>query len=280
MDKDPNQDPEVEAVWREYLTTGGIPVHYHQPWYEWKIWRPLVRHLPNNPRCRICYYPFEGVGGWLSKTLLGLEQSKMNPQLCNVCERFADRFRGGTELEISMLFADVRGSTSLAEGIRPAEFSRQINLFYKAATDVLFDTNALVEKLIGDEVVGFYVPGFAGPKHAQVAVEAAKKILKATGHTDPSGPWIPVGIGVYTGVAYVGSVEIAEGISDISILGDAANTTARLTSQAGPGEMVISEATRVAAGLEPTGMQSRQFNLKGKSEIVDAWVLSVTGEEQ
>jgi len=279
MNKNPKQDPEIETVWREYLTTGGVPEHYHQPWYEWKILRPLVRHLPNNPRCRICYYPFEGIGGWLSKSLLGLEPSKMNPQLCNVCERFANRFKGGTELEVSMLFADVRGSTNLAEGIRPAEFSRKINRFYKASTDVLFDTNAFVEKLIGDEVVGFYAPGFAGPEHAKIAVDAAQKILKATGHTDPSGPWIPVGIGVHTGVAYIGSVEVAEGISDIALLGDSVNITARLASQAGPGEAVISEATRLAAGLEPEGMQSRQFNLKGKSETVDAWVLSVMGEE-
>ena len=279
MDKDPKQDPEIEAVWREYLTTGGIPEHYHQPWYEWKIWRPLVRRLPNSPRCRICYYPFEGVGGWLSKSLLGLEPSKLNPQLCNVCERFANKFRGGTELEVSMLFADVRGSTSLAESVRPAEFGRKINRFYKAVTDVLFDTNAFVEKLIGDEVAGFYVPGFAGPEHARVAVDAAKKILKATGHADPSGPWIPVGVGVHTGVAYIGTVEAAEGISDIALLGDAVNTTARLASQAGTGEVVVSEATRAAARLESEGMQSRQFNLKGKSETVDAWVLSVIGED-
>jgi adenylate cyclase len=278
MDKHPEQDPEVEAVWREYLTSGGIPKHYRQPWYEWKIWRPLVRHLPDNPRCRICYFPFEGIGGWLSKTLIGLEPSKMNPQVCNVCERFANKFRGGTELEVSMLFADIRGSTSLAEGIRPAEFSQKINRFYKAVTDVLFDTKAFVEKLIGDEVVGFYVPGFAGEKHAQVAIDAARKILEATGHADPSGPWIPVGVGVHTGLAYVGSVEVAEGMSDIALLGDAVNTTARLASQAGPGEAVISEATRVAAGLEPQGMQSRQFNLKGKSEVVDAWVLSVAAQ--
>jgi adenylate cyclase len=80
-------------------------------------------------------------------------------------------------------------------------------------------------------------------------------------------------------VAYIGTVEAAEGYSDIAILGDAVNTTARLTSEAKPGEVVISEATRVAAGLEPEGMQSRQFSLKGKSETVDAWVISVMGEE-
>lgn len=272
-----DNDPEIEAIWREYLTTGGVPEHYRQPWFEWKIWRPLVRRLPDSPRCRICYFPFEGIGGRLSKLLLGLEPSKMNPQLCNVCERFANKFRGGTELEVSMLFADVRGSTSLAEGIRPAEFSQQINRFYRAVTDVLFNSNAFVEKLIGDEVVGFYVPAFAGSQHARVAVNAAKKVLEATGHKDPSGPWIPVGVGVHTGLAYVGSVEAAEGMADIALLGDAVNTTARLASQAGPGEVVLSEATRVAAGLEPRDMHARQFNLKGKSELVDAWILSVTG---
>jgi len=279
MDKKPEQVPEAEAVWRDYLTTGSVPKHVHQPWYELKVWRPLVRHLPSNPRCRICYYPFKGVGGWLSKSLLGLEPSKMNPQLCNVCERFAKRFSAGTELEVSMLFADVRGSTSLAEGIRPAEFSQQMNRFYRAVTNVLFDTNAFVEKLVGDEVGGFFVPGFSGSSHAHIAVDAARKVLEATGHTDPSGPWIPVGVGVHTGLAYIGSVEAAEGYSDIAILGDAVNTTARLTSQAGPGQVVISEATRLAAGLGPDGLQSRQFNLKGKSETVDAWVLSVMDEK-
>ena len=110
-------------------------------------------------------------------------------------------------------------------------------------------------------------------------MNAARKILEATGHTDPSGPWIPVGVGVHTGLAYIGSVEAAEGYSDIVILGDAVNTTARLTSQANPGEIIISEATRASAGLEPGDMQARQFNLKGKSEVVDAWVLSVIGKK-
>jgi adenylate cyclase len=121
------------------------------------------------------------------------------------------------------------------------------------------------------------VPGFAGPEHARVAVDAARKVLKATGHDDPAGPWIPVGVGVHTGIAYVGSVEVTEGISDIALLGDAVNTTARLAAQASSGEVVISEATRTAAGLEPKDMQSRQFSLKGKREVVDAWIFSLTG---
>ena len=99
--------------------------------------------------------------------------------------------------------------------------------------------------------------------------------MKAMGHGGSSKPWIPVGIGINTGLAYVGSVTADKGVSDISILGDAVNTTARLTSQAGPGEILLSEATRKAADLEPHGMEPRSLKLKGKSRTVDAWALKV-----
>ena len=275
MTQKPEQDPEVELVWRTYLMTGGFPKHLRQDWFEWKVWRPLVRLLPKSPRCRICYYPFKGAGGSLSKLLFGIEPSKMNPQLCNVCERFATKFQGGTEIEVSMLFADVRGSTGMAEEISPVDFSQQINRFYRATTEVLFRHNALVEKLIGDEVVGFFVPGFAGPEHAGIAVEAGRQILKTTGHGAPSGPWIPVGVGVHTGMAYIGSANAAGGMSDISLFGDAVNTTARLTSLASIGEMIISETTRSKAGLQPEGMEARHLHLKGRKQAVDAWVILV-----
>jgi adenylate cyclase len=79
----------------------------------------LMRLIPAEPRCRICQTPFQGIGGQFYRMTLGRAPSKMNPQMCNACEQFAQYFRGGAELEISMLFADVRGSTTLAEGLSP-----------------------------------------------------------------------------------------------------------------------------------------------------------------
>jgi adenylate cyclase len=131
----------------------------------------------------------------------------------------------------------------------------------------------LVEKLVGDEVTGFYVPGVTGPGHADVAVEAARKILKETGHGSSSGPWVPVGVGVHTGMAWIGSVRSKEGMSDIAVLGDVANVASRLASQAGPGEILISEATRSAANVEKEGLEFRRLALKGRAEPVDAWIL-------
>jgi adenylate cyclase len=272
MSEENEDDPRAEEMWRIYMTTGEPPAFAGLPWYKKKALRPLIRMLPDDPRCRICYYPLGGIGGSLVRAAFGVAPSKMNPQLCNLCEMAANTFRGGAEIELSMLFADIRGSTAIAEKMPAAEFSRLIDRFYRATTGVLFKMHALVEKLIGDEVTGFFVPGFAGEDHARVAVEAAKGILRATGHGDPDGPWVPVGVGVHTGRAFVGAVTAAGGAADITVLGDTANTAARIASRAGIGEVLFSEVTRRAAGIERAGLEARQLELKGKQEPVDVWV--------
>lgn len=189
---------------------------------------------------------------------------------------FAKRYPGGAELEISMLFVDVRGSTRMAEGMSAGSFGQLMNRFYKAATDVLIRTDAVIDKLVGDEVIGLYLPLFTGPNHARPAVAAARELLLATGHAEEQGPWLPIGIGVHTGVAFVGTVGGAEDtVTDITALGDNVNVTARLASVAAPGEALISEVAYAAGGLDLGELESRQLELKGKSEPISAWVLRV-----
>ena len=189
---------------------------------------------------------------------------------------FAKRYPGGTELEISMLFVDVRGSTGMAEMMSPASFGQLMNRFYKAATDVLIRTDAVIDKLVGDEVIGLYLPLFTGPNHARPAVLAARELLVATGHAEDEGPWLPIGIGVHTGLAFVGTVGGAEGtVTDITALGDNVNVTARLASVAAPGEALISEAAYAAGGVDLGELGSRQLDLKGKSAPIAARVLQV-----
>jgi adenylate cyclase len=257
-----------------YLTTGRLPKGMHLAWFETPFFRRMARLLPKDPRCRICSYPFEGIGGQLVKFLLGVKRSRLNAQMCNFCERFARKLPGGTELDASLLFADVRGSTGLAEGMRAQEFSRLIDRFYRASIRVLFQHGALVEKLIGDAVTAFFVPAFAGRIHARAAVAAGRDILRATGHLDKGGPWIPVGIGVHTGTAYVGTVGEHGEIEDIAVLGDNVNIAARLAGLAGTGELLISEETRLEAELDTAGMEARRLTLKGKEQPVDAWVIT------
>lgn len=173
-----------------------------------------------------------------------------------------------------MLFVDVRGSTKVAEGLRAAEFSHLMNQFYKATTGVLIKTNAFIDKFVGDEVIGLYFPLFTGRDHAGAAIKAARELLAVTKQAVAGHQTLPIGMGIHTGVAYVGTVSGTEGsVTDVTALGDNVNITARLASQAGAGEALVSEAAFTAAGVDPGTAEHRQLELKGKSEPVNVWVL-------
>jgi adenylate cyclase len=273
MNKDVKRDPKVEEVWRSYLTTGKPPKGVELPWYESPVMRALARRLPADPRCQVCYYPFSGLGGMLVRSFFRLQPSKMNPHLCNICERFADAHPGGAEIEVSLLFADIRGSTPLAAGMDAYEFGQLINRFYQVTTNIIYEHGGMVEKLVGDEITAFFVPAFTDKNnYAHAAVMAGKAILAATGHDKKGKPWVPVGVGIHTGQAYVGAVGEQGRNSDIAVLGDNVNIAARLTSQAKTGEIVISDDTRCKAGLDKDGLEFRSLTLKGKEDPVDVWV--------
>lgn len=228
--------------------------------------------LPTDPRCKLCAAPFKGWGGLLMH-LLGRDPSRYNPRFCEKCKVF--EHPGGAEVPLTMLFADVRGSTSLAETMSAREFSRLINRFYTIASHVLIQMDAMVDRLLGDQAIGLFIPGFTGPEHPRKAVEAAQELLRLTGHRDDRGPWLPVGVGVHTGEAYVGIVGGEQSTRDFTALGDNVNITARLASEALAGEVLISEAAYAAAGLPPGDLEYRPLELKGKSEPIGVRVLHV-----
>lgn len=257
-----------ERWWQELLS-GGNPV------LPFRHFRHLFELLPSNPRCKFCHGPFAGPGATLMR-FIGKRPSGLTPQLCNQCEAMARTLPGGAEIELTMLFADVRGSTSLAEQMSPLAFSQLINRFYVSATEALVDTHSLIDRLVGDQVIGLYVPGFAGRKHAQLGIEGAKQLLLKTGHAEPDGPWAPVGIGVHTDVAFVGAVGTKGGATDITVLGDAPNTAARLSSAAAAGEILISDNTYQAAGLMDSNLEERNLTLKGKQDSVSVRLLTVS----
>jgi adenylate cyclase len=262
-----------DALWLEFLMTGSNDIE--------KRGRRVFARLPHNPRCKACNVPFEGAGGTIARFLLNRYQSATDPRYCNQCTDFMREHPGGAEVEISMLFADVRGSTTLAEQVPAREFSRIINRFYAEATGVLLKSDAMIDRMIGDEVVGMYLPGIAGPDHAARAVRAAQEILRVTGHADPAGPWIPVGAGVHTGRCYVGTVGAPGGAMDLTALGDVPNVAARLASLAKQGELLASEAALHAAGIDADLHPQRELQLKGRQGMVTAALLraSPAGEQ-
>jgi len=267
---EPSQpNSEHEDLWRAVLTTGSLSRENRM--------RAFLGRLPKNPRCKFCHAPFDGFGGSFVRALLHKRRSRYNPQYCNACEDFAREHPGGAEVPMAMLFADVRGSTTLAEKISPSEFSRLIDRFYRSATQVLIHSDALIEKLVGDSVTALYFPGFAGPAYVARAVRAAHDLLHVTGHTNPAGPWIPVGVGVHSGIAFAGSVGSEDGVTEFTALGDAMNVAARLASHAGTGEIIVSEEACMAAHLDTKDLEQRQLTLKGRTGLTQVRVLQVTG---
>lgn len=266
-------EEEIKNAWYTYLTTGDMPPSVNAAWFEHKTFRPVVKRLPKSPRCRICYIPFEGIGGWIFRKIFGVAASLLTPHLCNQCERFANKYQGGAEVESAVIFVDIRNSTRMAEKMSAAEYSRVVNRFYTAITNVIYRNYGMVEKFQGDEVGGFFVPGFTGPEYNKNVVKAAREALVTLGYHTTEGPWIEVGIGIQSGLTYVGSVTTYSGVSDITILGDTVNTAARLVSQAGSGEILISEEVRKGAGIPTDTLESRRLMLKGKAEEMEVWVV-------
>jgi len=257
---------ETERFWHDWMMDAVPRAEARKRW--------INRLIPNNPRCKLCFAPFGGLGGKLLRVVLDSRPSSLNPTLCNRCENFGREHPGGAEVDLALLFADIRGSTRLAERLGTTEFSRLIDRFYQAATDVLIAKDALIEKLIGDEVTGVFYPGM-GPDYVRRAVDTAHELLEATGHTDSNGPWAPLGVGVHAGKAFIGMVGSLAGKVEFTVLGDTANTAARLASTAKQGEIVISEAAWEIAGLQLDGIPVERLELKGRQELIGVRVLRV-----
>lgn len=235
-----------------------------------KFTRLAYKHLPGNKRCKVCNAPLSGLGALLPR-LSGSRPYPKNPRFCTTCLWSGEL--GGAEIELTMLFADVRGSTRIAEYISPSEFGEQLNRFYKVATEAIVHSDGWLDNLVGDGLIALYIPGFAGNKHAGKAIRAAVNLLKATGHSDPDGPWVPVGVGIHTGLAFVGLIGSEGGVSDLTAVGDAMNVTARLSSLAHQGEILVSGLTAKLSNLDISNLETRKLNLKGKSDPMQAWVL-------
>jgi adenylate cyclase len=252
-----------EDEWRAYLDGTHPQITFG---------RRTFRHLPSSPRCRLCSVPFRGVGSVIFKPM-GFVPWDKNPNLCRRCVTYLDR-RGdeasGAEVELSFLFADVRHSSDLARQIGTMEFTRLMQRFYTTATETLIADDAIIEKFVGDEVVGFFLPLMTGEHHAEAAVHAAQDLMRAAGYGE-GDVWLPLGAGVHTGTAFVGMVRRGES-SDFTAFGDTINVTAHLASQAAPGEILVTAQAAEAAGLNTDGVERRHLDLKGHP--MDAVVLT------
>ncbi len=240
--------------WEALLVKGYEPL---------KVSQRVFRRLPSEPRCKLCLNPFGGLTGKVIG-ILGRKPSRKNPNICQFC--FDHLPPGGIELDIGVVFADVRASTALGEQSNATAFAERLNQFYAAATKVLIYNDGIVDKLIGDEVMGLFIQGVAGQdyrrKAAMAALELASKVTE-----------LPIGVAANAGVAFVGNVGSGT-VLDFTALGDAINVGARLQAYASPGEVVLAGSLYSLIEAEHPGGRLDRVAIRGRNQPVDIVVLT------
>jgi adenylate cyclase len=184
------------------------------------------------------------------------------------------KHHGGAEVDVAMLFADIRGSTALAERMASAEYHALLDRYFAVATAAVFKHDGFVDKFVGDELVTSFFPLLTGERFVARAVAAGRELLHVTGHADVGGPWVPIGVGVHSGRAWFGVVGEGSHV-ELTAVGDAVNVAARLASEALPGELLVSVDAAAAAGLEPN-LPRRTLDLKGKSAATEVVSIRIT----
>jgi len=236
--------------------------------------RNKLRHMPSDPRCKLCLAPFGGAGGAVMKHF-GFSRLPANPAICQNCIRqFRKHGMTGAEIPLSLLFADVRGSTGIGERLNPTEFREFLSHFYVIGSKAILGHDGLVDKLVGDEIIGLFFGGVTGPHHAAAAIAAGRELIERVGRADAttSGP-IPLGGAVHTGVAYVGPTVPVGAVDDFTALGDVVNTTARLASAAAAGELLVSVDAAVEAEASTSGLERRTLEVRGREATIEVLVI-------
>lgn len=195
----------------------------------------------------------------------GKSPSSRNPNYCSACDGFLDAFPGGAEIDMSILYVDIRNSVKASEGAAPADVSKRVNGFLSEATSIIVEHDGFIMAFYGDCVVAVWPPGFSGPNHAKKAIAAAKALGAAFGPENE----VMAGTGVHTGPTYIGTVDAAKGtFRDISIFGLAVNVTARLASTAKAGQALASEDVARAASIPIKNQEA--IKMKGVSKPIVA----------
>jgi adenylate cyclase len=182
------------------------------------------------------------------------------------------------ERDVSVMFADIVGFTSMAEGMTPSGVAEFLNGFFRVVTDVVFERQGTVDKFIGDAVLTVFGAPLDQPDHAWRAVQTAREILMAIDELNRSRSSMPalrVRMAINSGLAIVGDVGSGKRI-EYTVLGDVVNTCSRMESSvAKPGQIVISRATldRLPDAIPAESLGALQ--LRGRSATTEVFVLKL-----
>jgi len=197
----------------------------------------------------------------------------LSPQLAARVEKGAiELTKGGTLTELTVLFSDIRGFTSMSEHAAPQETVGMLNEYFELMADCVFALDGIVDKFIGDAVMALFGAPVRGDDDAQRAMRCAMLMQQKTAEFNRSRTAlgrqpIGVGIGLHTGEAVVGVIGSSKRL-EYTAIGDTVNVASRLCSAAGPGEIVLSDATLARAGAGFPVKEMPPLTVKGRQQTL------------
>lgn len=212
--------------------------------------------------------------------IFGITQSKMNPNICTICERAFRRVQKQQHVTaiVTILFADIRGYTRLSERMDPVELSEIVSVFQGQCAQAIWAQNGIVNKQMGDGLMAIFNFPIKIEQHAEMAITAALDIQRhckaalaaLAARFGVTSDKVGIGVGIHSGQVEIGEFSTVR--SDFTAIGGTVNMAARLESQAAAGEILVSsESAALAPSLitKPT----RSLALKGIEHPVLAHVL-------
>jgi class 3 adenylate cyclase len=184
---------------------------------------------------------------------------------------------GGEQREISIVFADIRGYTKLAEELTPDALVRVLNQYLEILTAAIWQEEGTLTMFIGDALMAIFNAPLPQPDHAERATRAAWAMRRALernltiSHADV--PAVHYGIGVHTGNAVVGNIGAHERMQNYTAIGDAVNIAQRLQSAAAADQILLSAATFQRVAHLATARPMDPLTVKGKAQPLHVFEL-------
>ena len=203
--------------------------------------------------------------------VVGIRPSKMNPNICTICEMMFTRMMKARTVTIdaTILFADLRGYTRLSQSMPAAEVATLLDDFYDRCAAAIWEHDGLLNKTIGDAVMAIFNFPMGHGDHPRQAVLAARQMQRSfaaqrtrfVGALGTEGDEFGIGVGIHAGEVSFG--EFGHSHRDLTAIGTVVNVAARAQSVARPGQILVTQAVHDQAQAELQGSSARDYALKG-----------------
>lgn len=214
----------------------------------------------------------------------GIRPSRMNPNTCTICELMFTRVMKARKvtMDVSVLFADLRGYTTLSQSRSGDAVSSLLDAFYDECAGAIWEFDGLLNKTIGDAIMAIFNFPIRHSDHAERAVRAAREIQRRCharrellmadiAGLDGTELGVGIGIGIDTGEASFG--EFGRSHRDLTAIGTVVNTAARAQATARAGEILVTRAVHEKVRESAGDAVGRDFDLKGFDKPVTLYAV-------